>query len=173
MLPNVQPPPPPSRRRIRRWPLLTLCAVAALCLAVLLGALLSTRGAEALPAQRTVWAIAQVDRELFSGFPPPGASCFALHAGRSRAQVFVVDPSYTDYWDVGCETSAVRSGRDYLLTIDESWQEALPQGWGPVGWVRRLLYHPPTHTWTYRVYADGKVVALPERGKPAPQSYSH
>jgi len=173
MLPAVQPTPLLSPRRVRRGPLLTLCAVAALCLAVLLGALLPARGAATLPAQRTVWALAQVDRDLFSGFPSPGTSCFALRAGRSRAQVFVVDPSYTDYWDVGCETSAVRSGRDYLLTIDESWQEALPQGWGPVGWVRRLLYHPPSHTWTYRVHTDGTVVALPERGKPAPQSYSH
>lgn len=173
MLPAVQSSLPPSSNRARRGPLLTLCAVAALCLAILLGALLSARGVSALPAQRTVWALAQVDRDLFSGFPSPGTSCFALRAGHSRAQVFVVDPSYTDYWDVGCETSAIRSGRDYLLTIDESWQEALPQGWGPVGWVRRLLYRPPSHTWTYRVHPDGTVVALPERGKPAPQSYSH
>lgn len=173
MLPVVQSPPPLSSNRARRWPLLTLCAVAVLCLAVLLGVLLPARGAATLPASRTLWAIAQVDRDLFSGFPPPGTSCFALRAGRSRAQVFVVDPSYTDYWDVGCETSAIRSGRDYLLTIDESWQEAPPDGWGPVGWVRRLLYHSPSHTWTYRVHTDGTVVALPERGKPAPQSYSH
>lgn len=163
----------PTRSSARRRSLLALCACAALCAAILLAALIYPKGAAALSAQRTVWAIAQVDRDLFDAFPSPGASCFALRAGRSTAKVFVVDPSYTDYWDVGCESRAIYSGRDYLLTITESWQDTPPQGWGPIGWIRRLLHHPPSHTWSYRVHPDGTVRAQPERGNPPPQSYSH
>ena len=83
MLPAVQSSLPPSSNLSPAPGSLTLRAVAALCLAILRGA----HGmAVAQPRNERVGA-AQVDRDLFSGFPPPGTSCLPLRAGHSRAQV--------------------------------------------------------------------------------------
>lgn len=96
------------------------------------------------------------------------------HAGHGHARIFVVDPSYTDYWDVACATSATRTGKDILLAITQSWDATTPpDGSTPWGWVRRLFYRPASHTWLFRVHPDGSVVTLPERGKRLPQSYAH
>jgi hypothetical protein len=149
----------------------------ALTLACMLGALLVTRAQQregAVSATQAAWALRRVHAAVFPSFPLADVGCFTLRPGRSQSRVFVIDPSYTDYQTVHCEVAVRRGGAGYLVRVTQSWDDgARPTEDGPIGWVRRLLYKPPWHLWSYSVLPGGGVIVLPEQGARTPQSYAH
>jgi hypothetical protein len=129
--------------------------------------------AGAVSSAQSAWALRRVHAAVFPSFPPADVGCFMLRPGHSQIRVFVVDPSYTDYQTVQCDTSVRRSGAGYFVTVTQSWDGVQPPATGVFGWVQRLFYRPPHHVWSYRVLPQGNVIILPEQGERTPQSYTH
>src|SRR5581483_1834086 len=92
---------------------------------------------------RAQWAIRRVHAAVFAAFPLGDVGCFTLRPGHSQTTVAVLDPSYTDYQTVQCDEQVERAGRDYLVTVTQSWNdEHAPTASGLLGWVERLFYRP-------------------------------
>jgi hypothetical protein len=150
--------------------LIGLGIAAALGLATLL--IVLRLQASAVSTAQAQWAIRRVHTVVFAAFPLGNVGCFTLQPGRSQATVAVLDPSYTDYRIVQCDTRVSHAGQGYLVTFTQSWDDGrAPTDLGLLGWVKRLLYRPASHTWSYRVLPGGTVITLPEHGPAPPQSY--
>lgn len=151
--------------------------VGVVLLALLFGgaAVWRIRGADAaVPRREAIWALTRVQASVFGAVSTIDIGCFSLRTDASDVRVFVVDASYTNYESMHCEKRIRRDHGEYLVTITQSWEDrSTPDGSGPIGWIRRLLYRPPFHSWSYRIRPDGRVLVLPEHGEPPPQSYVH
>ena len=105
---------------------------------------------------------------------PVDIGCFTVNPGHVHKSVFVVDASYTNYEQVDCYDNVSGDGPGYRVTVSQTWEDtAPPDGNNPFSWLQRVFYKPSSHTWTYQVHQDGRVVTLSEQGKRTPESYTH
>ena len=130
--------------------------------------------ADSVATSEARWAIKRVHIVVFGSDAEVNAGCFTMQPGHIHTTVFVTDPSYTNYEPVDCYDVVSHQGEGYRVTVTQTWDDVPPpDGSNPLSWLQRIFYKPSYHTWSYIVHRDGSVTTLAEKGKPAPQTYSH